>query len=100
LLLPYLSLRPRGSIRLCQLNPKAHLIASSALGFLYDYILVSAVPNAGAHHEFKGLDIPVKFECPTSPLKITDGKIKVPTGPGMGVIIDPDFIKKHQPVKL
>jgi L-alanine-DL-glutamate epimerase-like enolase superfamily enzyme len=75
-------------------------MSGGGLGFLYDYILVSAVPNAGAHHEFKGLDTAVKFECPTSPLKITDGKIKVPTGPGMGVIIDPDFIKKHQPVKL
>jgi L-alanine-DL-glutamate epimerase-like enolase superfamily enzyme len=75
-------------------------MSGGGLGFLYDYILVSAVPNAGAHHEFKGLDTAVKFECPTSPLKIKDGKIKVPTGPGMGVIIDPDFIKKHQPVKL
>jgi L-alanine-DL-glutamate epimerase-like enolase superfamily enzyme len=32
-------------------------------------------------------------------LKVADGKIKVPTGPGMGVNIDPDFIKKHKIVK-
>lgn len=75
-------------------------MSGGGLGFLYDYILVSAVPNAGVHHEFKGLDTAVKFECPTSPLKIVDGKIKVPTGPGMGVIIDPDFIKKHKVVKI
>jgi L-alanine-DL-glutamate epimerase-like enolase superfamily enzyme len=75
-------------------------MSGGGLGFLYDYILVSAVPNAGAHHEFKGLDTAVKFECPTSLLKVVDGKIKVPTGPGMGVNIDPDFIKKHQAVKM
>jgi L-alanine-DL-glutamate epimerase-like enolase superfamily enzyme len=75
-------------------------MSGGGLGFLYDYILVSAVPNAGAHHEFKGLDTTVVFECPTSPLKIVDGKIKVPSGPGMGVNIDPDFIKKHLVVKM
>jgi len=75
-------------------------MSGGGLGFLYDYILVSALPNAGAHHEFKGLETPVIFECPTSPLKIAGGKIKVPTGPGMGVNIDPDFIKKHEEVKI
>ena len=75
-------------------------MSGGGLGFLYDYILVSAVPNAGAHHEFKGLDTSVIFECPTSPLKVLDGKIKVPTGPGMGVNIDPDFIKKHDVMKM
>jgi L-alanine-DL-glutamate epimerase-like enolase superfamily enzyme len=75
-------------------------MSGGGLGFLYDYILVSAVPNAGAHHEFKGLDTNVFYECPTSPLKIVDGKIKVPTGPGMGVNFDPDFVRKHEPVKM
>jgi L-alanine-DL-glutamate epimerase-like enolase superfamily enzyme len=75
-------------------------MSGGGLGFLYDYILVSAVPNAGAHHEFKGLDTSVIFECPTSPLKVVDGKIKVPTGSGMGVNIDPDFINKHKAVKM
>jgi L-alanine-DL-glutamate epimerase-like enolase superfamily enzyme len=54
--------------------------------------------NAGAHHEFKGLQTDVPFECRTSPLKVVDGKIKVLTGPGLGVEIDPGFIKKHRPV--
>src|SRR5512133_2235744 len=75
-------------------------MSGGGLGFLYDYILVSAVPNAGVHHEFKGLDTAVKFECPTSPLKIINGKIKVPTGPGMGVSFDPDYIRKHETVKM
>jgi L-alanine-DL-glutamate epimerase-like enolase superfamily enzyme len=75
-------------------------MSGGGLGFLYDYILVSAVPNAGVHHEFKGLDTAVKFECPTSPLKIINGKIKVPTGNGMGVNFDPEFIRKHESVKM
>jgi L-alanine-DL-glutamate epimerase-like enolase superfamily enzyme len=34
------------------------------------------------------------------PLKVVDGKIKVPTGPGFGVDIDPEWVKKHEPVRL
>jgi L-alanine-DL-glutamate epimerase-like enolase superfamily enzyme len=60
---------------------------------------VSALPNALAHHEFKGLRTHVPFTCNTSPLSVVDGKIKVPTGPGSGVEIDPDFIKKHRVLK-
>jgi L-alanine-DL-glutamate epimerase-like enolase superfamily enzyme len=70
------------------------------LGFLYNIQLVSAFPNADLHHEFKGFGTNVQFECKTSPLKVVNGKIKVPTGAGLGVDIDPDFIKKHQAVKI
>ncbi|MBW2421599.1 MAG: mandelate racemase/muconate lactonizing enzyme family protein, partial [Deltaproteobacteria bacterium] len=60
--------------------------------------LVSAMPNAGPHIEFKGYaDLPM--ECKTSPLRVQDGKIKVPTGPGIGVDIDPDYIEKHSVVE-
>jgi hypothetical protein len=64
----------------------------------YNIHLVSVLSNAGAHHEFKGLDTQVRFECKSSPLKVVHGKIKVPTGPGLGVEIDPEFIQKHRPV--
>jgi L-alanine-DL-glutamate epimerase-like enolase superfamily enzyme len=73
-------------------------MSGGGLGFLYNSHLVSVLPNAGAHHEFKGLKTDVPFECKTSPLKVMKGKIKVPTGPGLGVEIDPEFIKKHRPV--
>jgi len=75
-------------------------MSGGGLGFLYNIHFVSAVPNAGEHHEFKGLSTNVRFECKTSPLKVTKGKIKVPTGPGFGVDFDPDWVKKHQPVRL
>lgn len=68
--------------------------------FLYGYILVSCVPNPGLNHEFRTLDTSIKFECPTSPLKVVNGKIKIPTGPGMGLNFDPDWVKKHQLVKM
>lgn len=73
-------------------------MSGGGLGFLYMMHFVSALPNAMPHHEFKGLGTSVQFECTTSPLKVVDGKIKVPTGPGFGVDIDPDYISKHQPV--
>lgn len=70
------------------------------IGYLYDIHFVSAIPNAGPHHETHGTNTYLPFECPTSPLKIIDGKIKVPTGPGLGINIDPEYIKKHQVVKM
>ena len=73
-------------------------MSGGGLGFIYNSHLVSVLPNAGAHHEFKGLRTIVPFECRTSPLKLENGRIRVPTGPGSGVDLDPDFIKKHQPV--
>jgi L-alanine-DL-glutamate epimerase-like enolase superfamily enzyme len=75
-------------------------MSGGGLGYLYNIHFVSVLPNAGLHHEFKGLDTIVPFECPTSLLKVAGGRIKVPTGPGLGINIDPDFIKKHQIVKM
>ncbi len=74
-------------------------MSGGGLGYLYMMHFVSALPNACPHHEFKGLRTNVQFECRTSPLSVVDGKIKVPTGPGLGVDIDADYLKKHQPVK-
>jgi L-alanine-DL-glutamate epimerase-like enolase superfamily enzyme len=74
-------------------------MSGGGLGYLYNIHLVSAVPNAGEHHEFKGYQTHVRFECRTSPLKVVQGRIKVPTGPGFGVEFDPDWVKKHEPVR-
>src|SRR5688572_7905798 len=70
---------------------------SGELGYLYMVHFVSAIPNAGEYHEFKGLTNPASlpFECKTSTLKTDGGVVKVPTGPGSGIEVDPDFIKKH-----
>jgi L-alanine-DL-glutamate epimerase-like enolase superfamily enzyme len=68
---------------------------SDGLGFMYMMHFVSTLPNAGPFHEFKGnSEIPV--ECKTSSLKIDNGVIKVPTGPGSGVLVDPDYLKNYK----
>jgi L-alanine-DL-glutamate epimerase-like enolase superfamily enzyme len=69
------------------------------LGFLYMIHFVSALPNALPYHEFKGFKTDIIYECKTSPLKSEKGVVKVPTGPGSGVDIDPDFITKFQKVQ-
>jgi len=73
-------------------------MSGGGLGYVYNIQLVSVVPNAGEHHEFKGYQTHVRFECPTSPLRVVNGKIRVPRGPGFGVEFDPDWVKKHQPL--
>jgi L-alanine-DL-glutamate epimerase-like enolase superfamily enzyme len=75
-------------------------MSGGGLGYIYNSHIVSVCANAGLHHEFKGFNTHVPFECPTSPLEIVDGKINVPSGPGTGVIIDPEFIEKHQSLKV
>lgn len=74
-------------------------ISGSGLGYLYMMHFVSAVPNAGPYHEFKGFNNEIPLECHTSDLQSNGGVVKVPTGPGLGVEIDPDYIRKHQLVK-
>ena len=74
-------------------------MSGGGLGFLYNIQFVSAVPNAGEHHEFKSFQTNVRYECKTSPLKVVNGKIKVPTGPGFGADLDPEWVKRHQVVK-
>jgi L-alanine-DL-glutamate epimerase-like enolase superfamily enzyme len=70
------------------------------LGFLYIAHYASCVPNAGEHQEYKGDDDTLPVSCDTSSLKSENGMLKVPTGPGLGVTIDPDFLRKATPVLL
>ncbi len=77
-------------------------MSEGGLGYLYMLHMVSACSNADKFHEFKmfetkdanGTLIPV--ESKTDPLKCMEGVIKVPTGSGTGVTIDPDYIKTHK----
>ena len=70
-------------------------ISGSGLGFLYMAHFVSALENAGPYHEFKENTRELPYECPTSSMSVTDGTLKVPTGPGTGVIVEPEFIRRH-----
>jgi L-alanine-DL-glutamate epimerase-like enolase superfamily enzyme len=75
-------------------------MSGGGLGFLYMMHFASVLPNAIPFHEFKGFKTEVQFESKTSPLQVQNGKIKVPTGPGLGIEIDPDFVKKHQVINV
>lgn len=68
---------------------------SGGLGYLYMVHFVSALPNAGPFHEFKGLTQAIPFECKTSDLSTRGGVVQVPTGPGSGIELDPDFVRQH-----
>lgn len=74
-------------------------ISGSGLGYLYMMHFVSLLPNAGPYHEFKGFNREIPLECPTSPLTSEGGWVQVPTGPGLGVTLDPGFVDKHRKVE-
>ncbi|MFN7923556.1 MAG: mandelate racemase/muconate lactonizing enzyme family protein [Bryobacteraceae bacterium] len=74
-------------------------MSGGGLGFLYIAHFASAVPNCGAHQEYKGDDDTLPVKSDTSSLESEKGMLKVPTGPGLGVTIDPDFLKKATVVK-
>ena len=75
-------------------------ISGSGLGYLYMMHFVSAIPNAGPYHEFKGFNNELPFECKTSSLSSDNGVVTVPSGPGLGIDIEPGYIGKHKVVKL
>jgi L-alanine-DL-glutamate epimerase-like enolase superfamily enzyme len=75
-------------------------ITGEDLGYIYMMHFISAIPNAGPFHEFKGFDNDMPVSSKTSSLKSDGGMFKVPTGPGLGVDVDPDYIKKHKLVNL
>jgi L-alanine-DL-glutamate epimerase-like enolase superfamily enzyme len=75
-------------------------ISATGLGYVYMMHFVSAIPNSGPYHEFKEFNSELPYHCPTSSLRSdSSGVIQVPTGPGFGVDIDPDFIKASTVVK-
>jgi L-alanine-DL-glutamate epimerase-like enolase superfamily enzyme len=68
------------------------------LGYLNALHFMSYIPNAGAHMEFKGYgNIP--FDCASSSLKCENGIMRVPSGPGFGIDIDPDYVNSSKPMK-
>ncbi len=73
-------------------------MSGSGLGYLDVAHFVSCLPNPAPFHEFKGeADIPVS--SPTSSLKCEAGILRVPTGPGFGIEIDPAFVRAARVVE-
>ena len=69
-------------------------MSGGGLGFLYIAHFASCVPNAGPHQEYKGEEDTLPVVPDTSSLRSQDGQLEVPTGPGLGVTIDPGFLGK------
>lgn len=68
-------------------------ISGISLGYLYVIHFASFVPNADLHMEFKGQNEDVPVQCDSSSLDCKNGTIRVPSGPGFGITIDPDYVK-------
>jgi L-alanine-DL-glutamate epimerase-like enolase superfamily enzyme len=74
-------------------------MSGGGLGYLDVVQFASFTPNMGPFQEFKG-NATIPVSCPTSSLKCENGSVRCPTGPGFGVTIDPDFVRKSQVVTL
>lgn len=68
------------------------------MGFLNALHFMSYLPNAAEHMEYKG-QTGIPFDCPTSSLTCEAGVIRVPSGPGFGVEIDPDYLAAAKPIR-
>jgi L-alanine-DL-glutamate epimerase-like enolase superfamily enzyme len=69
-------------------------MSGGGLGYLYVAHFASCVPNAGPHQEFKGRDDSLPVTSETSPLTSVRGILTVPSGPGLGVTIDPEYVRR------
>ena len=68
-------------------------MSGSGLGYLDAAIFASIIPNPVPFTEYKGsADIPLTSA--TSSLKVEGGMVRVPSGPGFGVTIDPEFVRE------
>src|SRR5919201_22970 len=73
-------------------------MGGTGLGYLDALYFMACIPNALEFQEYKGPSgIPVT--CETSSLQPKDGVVRVPSGPGFGYTIDPDFVRQAVPVR-
>jgi L-alanine-DL-glutamate epimerase-like enolase superfamily enzyme len=81
-------------------------ITQYGLGYIYMLHFISACPSAYKYQEFdtfntrdaNGNPIPIVYKS-GDPIISYDGVLKVPTGSGLGIVIDPDYIKTHKVIK-
>lgn len=73
-------------------------MSGGGLGYLYVAHFASCVPNAGPHQEYKGADDTLPVSSSTSSLASEQGRLRVPTGPGLGVEFEPSFLRTAQPI--
>lgn len=69
-------------------------MSGGGLGFLYVAHFASCIANPGPHQEYKGADDTLPVSSDTSSLQCEKGILQVPTGPGLGVTLEPQFLSK------
>ena len=80
-------------------------MSGGGLGFIYLMHMVSVCPAAEKYHEFKMFETPdangttIPIESKTEPFESSGGSIKVTSGSGLGIHIDPDYINTHKIVR-
>jgi L-alanine-DL-glutamate epimerase-like enolase superfamily enzyme len=90
------------ALRVAQMAAAAGLectphISGSGLGFLYAAHFASCSANPGPYQEYKGTDdLPVSSA--TAPLRAEKGLVRIPSGPGLGVVFEPAFLRAAKPV--
>jgi L-alanine-DL-glutamate epimerase-like enolase superfamily enzyme len=86
------------SMRIARMAHEAGILCTphmsgSGLGYLDAAHFVSCIPNPVPFTEYKGnADIPVASESST--LKVENGMVRVPSGPGFGIVIDPAYLRE------
>ena len=91
------------SIRVARMAAEAGIpctlhMSGSGLGYLYMLHFASCVQNIGPYQEYKGESTDIPVSCDTSSLESRNGIVRIPSGPGLGITFDPDFVKKAQVV--
>lgn len=72
-------------------------MGGTGLGYLDALHLMACLPNALEYQEYKGLaGLPVT--CDTSSLRPERGMVRVPSGPGFGYALDPDWVRRAEMV--
>jgi L-alanine-DL-glutamate epimerase-like enolase superfamily enzyme len=87
------------SIRVARMAEAAGLpctphMSGGGLGYLYVAHFASTVPNAGPFQEFKGTGDALPVSSDTSTLQSVNGMLRVPAGPGLGVTIAPEYVRR------
>lgn len=90
------------SLRVARMAHEAGLLCTphmsgSGLGYLDAALFAAIIPNPVPFTEYKGgSDVPVS--SPTSSLKVEDGVVRLPTGPGFGYAIDPGYLDESKTI--
>ncbi|MCG8440295.1 MAG: mandelate racemase/muconate lactonizing enzyme family protein, partial [Caulobacterales bacterium] len=95
------------SIRVARMAEAAGLevvphMSGFGLGFMYVLHFTSVTPNTLAYQEYKGDKdrIPYEVTGRGGVLEPTGGVIPIPSGPGLGITFDPDYLATTRPVTL